>query len=334
MLLAAIGAGFAAAAVVVHLVYARDLRAARLRVASGAAVVETRLGPVEFASWGEGPAVLVVHGAGGGHDQGRLIARAFGGDGFRWIAPSRFGYLRSPLPQDASPAAQADVFAALLDAIGIDRAGVLAMSGGVPPALQFARRHPGRAAALVLIASAPVTQLGAAGQSPPAPAWVYDALFASDFPYWLLQTLAPGRLEAMFDAPNGPHAGLPPDEAAFLAAMVAGFQPVSLRAPGLANEVAAIDAGLDYALAGIATPALVIHARDDGINPFAIGAEIAREIPGAEFMPLPSGGHLLLGRHDEVAARVRAFLRRGAGNPARRPASPTDETAGPDQARP
>ena len=40
---------------------------------------DTRHGPIEYVSWGEGPPVLVVHGAGGGFDQGRILARAIGG---------------------------------------------------------------------------------------------------------------------------------------------------------------------------------------------------------------------------------------------------------------
>jgi pimeloyl-ACP methyl ester carboxylesterase len=42
--------------------------------------------------------VLVIHGSGGGFDQGGPIARASFGDGLRWIAPSRFGRLRSGVP--------------------------------------------------------------------------------------------------------------------------------------------------------------------------------------------------------------------------------------------
>jgi pimeloyl-ACP methyl ester carboxylesterase len=67
-------------------------------------IVMTRHGSVEYTNWGEGAAVLVIHGAGGGYDQGVAIARAFGGEGFRWISPSRFGYLRTSLPADDSTA--------------------------------------------------------------------------------------------------------------------------------------------------------------------------------------------------------------------------------------
>ena len=70
------------------------------------------------------------------------------------IAVSRFGYLRTPLPEDASAAAQADAHACLLDALNIKRAAVLGTSAGGPSSLQFALRHPGRTAALVLLVPA------------------------------------------------------------------------------------------------------------------------------------------------------------------------------------
>jgi pimeloyl-ACP methyl ester carboxylesterase len=51
---------------------------------------------------------------------------------------SRFGYLRTPLPADASAAAQADAHACLLDALGIRRAAIVGASAGAPSAMQFA----------------------------------------------------------------------------------------------------------------------------------------------------------------------------------------------------
>lgn len=80
--------------------------------------------------------VLVIHGAGGGFDQGRLVAETMVGGGFTWISVSRFGYLQSDLPDDSSTAAQAEAFADALDRIGVNRVGILAISGGAPPALK------------------------------------------------------------------------------------------------------------------------------------------------------------------------------------------------------
>jgi len=99
--------------------------------------------------------------------------------------------------------------------------------------------------------------------------------------------------------------------------MVDAFQPVTARTAGLANEAAAIDPDARYALEEITAPTLVIHARDDGINPFGVGARTAERIPGAQFMALDSGGHLSLGHRAEIRARVRAFLSEDAGGDTR-----------------
>lgn len=288
----------------------RDVRALRAGLDAASRVVATPFGPIEFAEGGRGPAVLVLHGAGGGHDQGRLLAEAFLPRDRRWIAPSRFGYLRSPLPADASTAAQADALAALLDAAGERRVAVLAMSGGVPPALQLAARHPERISALVLLSLAPFAPLTAADQDLPVPIWLYDALFGSDFPYWLAWRLAPESLYPIFDVRPELQAVMTPPERAFVERMVGAFLPVTSRAAGLRNEGAAIDPAAAAPLPGVRAPTLIVHARDDGITPFSTAEFAAERLPGAEFVPLPSGGHLLLGHHAAVAARIAAFLGR------------------------
>jgi pimeloyl-ACP methyl ester carboxylesterase len=302
----AVGAG------ATYLAYARDMRATHDRLAAGSQIIETRHGPIEYTAWGEGPPVLVVHGAGGGYDQGISIARAYGGEGFRWISLSRFGYLRTPLPTAASTAAQADAFAGLLDVLGIKRVAILAMSGGVPPSLQFAQRYPERTTALVLLSSAPYTPLTASEQKLPVPIWVYQALFSSDFPYWLLQKVARSSLEPMFDISPALRAASPPEEQVFIDGQVEAFQPVTGRIDGVQNEGAAIDPGARYLVEEITAPTLIIHARDDHINPFSFGEYTAQHIRGAQFLPLATGGHLLLGHHAEVRARANAFLRQYA----------------------
>lgn len=294
------------------LAYAREMQTIRARLSAGSRLIQTRYGPIEHATWGNGPAVLVVHGAGGGYDQGRLMVRAFGSEGFRWVVPSRFGYLRTPIPADGSTAAQADAFADLLDALGIERVAIVAMSGGVPPSLQFAQRYPKRTTALVLVSSAPYTPLTAAEQKLPLPIWLYQALFSSDFPYWLLQKVARRSLEPIFDVTAALRTSLTPEEQAFVDDIVDAFQPVTERAAGLRNEGAAISPDARYMLEKIKTPTLVVHSRDDHINPFAFGEYTAQRIRGAQFMPLMTGGHLLLGHHREVRARVNAFLRQYA----------------------
>ena len=296
-------------AAAVYIAYWRDMRVRQKILIGESRIHRTRHGPVEFATWGGGPAVLVLHGAGGGYDQGVSIGRAFGGEGFLGIAPSRFGYLRSPLPADASTPAQADALADLLDGLGIDRVAILAMSGGVPPALQFVLRHPTRTRSIVLLSSAPYTPLTAAQQKLPIPIWVYQGIFLSDFPYWLLTKLARSSMENIFDVKPKLRATLTLEERAFVARTVDAFAPVTQRREGLQNEGAAIDPRTSYPLERLRVPTLVIHARDDGINPFAFGEYTAQHFPDAQLLALPTGGHLLLGHQVEVQARVQAFWR-------------------------
>lgn len=302
-----------AAGVCVALLAAEDVNARRANLVAERRIANTGHGPVEYITWGEGPPVLVIHGAGGGFDQGRLIARAFGGDGFHWIAPSRFGYLGSPMPSDASTAAQADAFAELLDHLGFERVSVVALSGGVPPALQFAERHPNRIARLVLLSSAPFTPYAPDVQQRPLPDWLYQSLFGSDTVYWALLKLNRGALEQAFDVRPELRANMPDEERVFLTDLVDAFLPASARMAGVLNEGAAIDPSASYALERIAAPTLIVHARDDHINQFAIATALAERIPGAAFMPLETGGHALIGRHAAVRARVASFLREDAG---------------------
>lgn len=112
--------------------YRDDIVPARECIGSGSEVAQTAGGPVEYAVAGDGPPILVVHGAGGGSDQGLDIGADLAKRGFRIIAVSRFGYLRTPLPDNASAEAQADAHACLLDALSIPRAAFFGASAGAP----------------------------------------------------------------------------------------------------------------------------------------------------------------------------------------------------------
>jgi pimeloyl-ACP methyl ester carboxylesterase len=127
------------------------MKAARARLAAVTRhVIATRWGAVEYAEQGEGEPVLVVHGIFHTCVGGLLCAH----DLFtnrRLIAPSRFGYLGSSMPPDATPAAQADAFAALLEALGIATIDVIAVSAGATSALQLALRHPDKVKHLAVL---------------------------------------------------------------------------------------------------------------------------------------------------------------------------------------
>src|SRR5688572_31001224 len=108
LLFAALAAGVAIPAVGTSLRYRRDLNAARARLAAvDRHVVSTKWGVVEYAERGSGAPVLVVPGIYQNCVSGLFSVADLFTDR-RVIAPSRFGYLGSSMPPNATPAAQAD----------------------------------------------------------------------------------------------------------------------------------------------------------------------------------------------------------------------------------
>ena len=275
-------------------------------------LAETRHGAIEYVSWGQGPPVLVVHGAGGGFDQGRLLAEAVGGEASQFISISRFGYLRSAMPSDASARAQAEAMLDLLDQLGIRQVSIIAMSGGVPPALKFAEMFPDRTDRMVLLSSAPFTPFSPQVDDRPIPTWAYSALLGNDAAYWALTKVAQRQLRGAFDARPELVMDLPPDELRFVDRLVNGFIPASSRLAGVRNEGAAVDPATSYDLEAIRSPTLVAHSRDDRLNPFVIGEALVRRIPGSRLIAFGKGGHLLLGHHAQLRTEIATFLGQNA----------------------
>lgn len=139
-LLLSLGLALLGAAVWAGLRYRHDLDAARERVSGPSVVLQTRWGQLEYAVAGDAgsPPVMMIHGTGGGFDQGLRFADALIAHGVRVIAPSRFGYLRSDFPVNPSLAEQADALASLLDNLGIDRIAVIGGSAGALSAIPSA----------------------------------------------------------------------------------------------------------------------------------------------------------------------------------------------------
>ena len=115
---------------------------------SASKIEQTTLGPVEYSTRGEGPIILCLHGMPGIHDGALNLFDSFVDKGFKVLCPSRPGYGRTPAA--ASYAESADLMAALLDVLQIDRVAVYGVSGGGPTSIQFAARHPNKCSCLIL----------------------------------------------------------------------------------------------------------------------------------------------------------------------------------------
>ncbi len=303
LLVVALAAGAAA-----HLAYRRDIARIRTRLAADSRIAETSAGPIEYACGGDGPPVLVIHGASGGYDQGLLIARENFRAGFEIISPSRFGYLRTPFPRDASPAAQADAHAALLDALKLDQVIVLGFSAGGRSAMQLALRHKEKVSALILeslVLAAPFRLPGfnrfALGRM-----LIRIVRPGVDFGYWLAIQVAPSLMIRFSGARARIYAAASRSERIFIKAVMRGMLPLSIRLTGLAND--AVNVSEPWPLEKIGAPTLIVAAADDLFRTLPTARSIAARIAGAKLVIFGTGGHLLVGHHEEIRAEVADFL--------------------------
>jgi pimeloyl-ACP methyl ester carboxylesterase len=289
-----------------------DMAQARAQSAQGAVLLQTRCGPIEVQEAGTGVPLLVVHGSGGGHDQGMAFAGALAQHGIHVIAMSRFGYLRTPMPADASAAAQADAHVCLLDALGIRRAAVMGGSAGAPSALQMAIRHPDRVSALILLVPLTYKPPSQADSAPPMPGWVEATmmrLIGSDFLFWAALHVARDQvIKVVLATPPELIATASPQEQARVKTMLDNILPVSARAQGLRSDTAVGKHLMAAPLGSIHLPTLIVSARDDRYGTFASAQYTASQISGAKFVGFDEGGHTWVGHDDEVMAEIVMLL--------------------------
>ncbi len=276
-------------------------------------VTVTRKGSVTHTDIGSGRAMLALHGGMGGFDQSWLLGRALLDDaqGYRVIGVSRPGYPGTDLALGASPEEQADLYADLLDTLGIGRVHVAAVSAGGPSALQFALRHPDRCDGVILV-SAATGRLAAdhvlvrlrkmermlripgagfllgviAGRDPEA-----SARRAISDPMLLERTLN--------DAEAGP--------------LIRGLgtmasQRLRERMPGTMNDTLRYRDLPAIPFDRISVPLLALHGTVDRVVPFA-HAEAAASVPGAKLVALEDGDHVALFTHlAQVRGAVADYL--------------------------
>jgi pimeloyl-ACP methyl ester carboxylesterase len=281
-------------------------------------VVTTSCGRVEISRQGrDRPTIVAVHGTPGGHDQIPALFPGFPGEGLGLLCWSRPGYLRTPLASGRTFEEQADLLAALLDAVGVGAAGVFAFSGGGPVAVHFAARHPRRVWALVLESAV----------SGPR-AWPRPWLVHSSVGNWLLRR-ASGlwpvevfsrllRAESGLDAERSrdrfARALRDPLRARVLEGLLLSVSPPARRRAGLANDVACLERLGPLPFAAVSAPTLVVHGGLDADVPPEHAERAARAIPGAERLRVPDGLHLLslADNADDILARRIEFLTRHA----------------------
>lgn len=275
-------------------------------------VVDTRFGPMEYAEFGEGPAVLAIHGAMGGHDQSLLLARTVGDEGYHYIGISRPGYLGTPLSSGRGPEQQADLCAALLDELRVESALLMAVSGGGPCALQFALRHRERCRGLVLVSTCGRkvnTRIPFSFHI--ARLLVRVPGFASSMRRKVLANVDQAASRSIPDPKTRARVLDDPEVGPlFRALMESTSDHVNKRMGGTENDIR-ITRTNDYRLDQIATPVLIVHGTEDSMVPYDLHAKALESgIPGAELLTVEGGEHVAIFTHrEQVRPRVARFLR-------------------------
>lgn len=280
-------------------------------------IVTTELGDIEVAVVGQGVPLLSLHGTPGGYDQSLVGIRAIPGnapENTMTIAVSRPGYRGTPLASGASFEEQADLFAALLDELGVERAVVFAASGGGHAGLQFAIRHPDRTLGLILYAPEIRSEVPTALDSEGALTDTRAQVFTTEFSMWLLGKRFAPLLINDFD----------PDDSGQLDMVTATIEssiPWGGRDQGRLNDLTqrmdpAID---DWPLEEISAPTLILHGNADQNSPYEASVDAASRIPNAELVTFEGGDHyVIVSRRAEVEARIRRFTQAVAAEAAER----------------
>ena len=307
--------GLAAGAVVVAgaataVSYGSALEAARKRSATGSIVIDSSFGALEYAEAGAGQPFLMIHGTGGGFDQGLAFCAPLLDKGYRVISPSRFGYLRSNYPEDPSSENQADVLVQLLDHLGIDKLPVAGGSAGALPAIQFAIRHPDRCTALVAIVPAAYVPDRPATPGPSGfQSTAMNAMLNSDFLFWLaLNTVPDLMIGTMLATDPALVAAATPDERRRVMKIIWDILPVSARSSGLLNDARLASNPAKMDIERITVPTLAISVEDDRFGTAAAARHLAATVPNAELVVYPTGGHVWVGHDAELFGEIDRFI--------------------------
>jgi len=255
---------------------------------------------VDVIDFGQGRPLLLIHSAGMGAAQWRVLMKSIG-DEYWCLAPNLRGYGRSsPWPKGRPAEISAEI--ALLETVA-DKAGApLALVGhsmGAWLALELARRRPRHYGSLALIEPVVLGALRAHGEQAPLAevgAMIDDVLAA------FARSDTAAAMERFTDYWYG--AG------AWAAIPLAQRMPIFARAGKMHADVAAVwaDRTPVSAFAGVAQPALVLSAERTTPAARRMAELLAGVLPAARRAVIPGAGHMAPVTHAaELAAILKEF---------------------------
>lgn len=264
-------------------------------------IIHTKFGDVEVdITGGDGPVLLGSHGGLGGVDQCR-VAIDFAGSDFRLLSLSRPGYLGTPLESGKTLDEQADLFAAVLDELGIEKVAVFSISAGGPFAYTFAIRHPDRIWALVTADS-----VSGFYDMPEKAGALTQMFFLSDTGQALLRKMTKAKPDAFIKEIFKSEAYFTkeqmqehldfvlsdPEAHMFVTAFMNTMYPYRPRKAGTENDMVITRELYHLAVEEITCPTLVIHGTHDADVKFYDGVYVYEHVPNAERFWIEEGSHL------------------------------------------
>ena len=187
----------------------------------------------------------------------------------------------------------------VVDAAGLDRFTLLGVSQGAAIALVYAVQHPERVSHLILYGGYARGRTWRGGEARAHA----DAMASAIRAGWTDASPTFRHLFSMLFLPNGT-----PEQMAWYDELQrrSTSGELAVRLYEARNEIDVLDVA-----PRVTTPTLIAHARGDSVVPVEEGRLLAARIPGARFVLLESGNHILLS--DEPAwsafvAELRAFL--------------------------
>lgn len=255
-----------------------------------AEIFESSYGKITYIDEGEGDVILCCHGICGGYDQAydTLSDKT---EHYRVVAPSRFGYPGSDIPDNPSIDNQVETFIELLNSLDIDKVHILATSAGGAIAIKFALLHPERTKGLILYCS------GYPGIEKSDKETTYvgpPSVICYDFPMWFFSPLF------------GPIMGMNRDTIGLIMPLRERHDGIILDAK-IANTV--MDNRFeDYDMRKLNVPVLIVHAEDDKLSDYNKAAIWSEKIPNCTFVSCKTGGHLMTGNTEEINEALTNFI--------------------------
>ena len=229
-------------------------------------------------SAGDGPAVIFLHGIGGGADCFDLQVDVFARNGYRAIAWDMPGYGNSRRLSPVTFPGLADALVDLLDALELEKVHVVGHSIGGMLLQAFAKTHQNRLHSMVL------------GQTSPAFGNT-DGAFQKTFVAARLAPLEDGKTMADVAASVVPGMlGDAPSQAGTALAMAC----MSRVPPEVYGDIMRCLVTFDgrAGLASITVPTLVLAGEKDTTASPSMMRRMAAKIAGADYVCIPGAGHL------------------------------------------